>query len=80
MSTAVADPATKRRNILTSAQLPTTTIPLLLVATIWYLVVTSILSVGQYYLEQRFSRGGRTVQMSRLDRALRQFARKQRTA
>ena len=32
MSTAVADPATKRRNILTSAQLPTTTIPLLLVA------------------------------------------------
>ena len=32
MSTAVADPAAKRRNILTSAQLPTTTIPLLLVA------------------------------------------------
>ena len=56
------------------------TIPLLLVATIWYLVVTSILSVGQYYLEQRFSRGGRTVQMSRLDRALRRFARQERTA
>jgi len=56
------------------------TIPLLLVATIWYLVVTSILSVGQYYLEQRFSRGGRTVQMARLDRALRQFALRKRTA
>jgi polar amino acid transport system permease protein len=32
-------------------------IPLLLVASIWYLVVTSILSVGQYYIERRFSRG-----------------------
>jgi polar amino acid transport system permease protein len=32
-------------------------IPLLLVASIWYLVVTSILSVGQYYVERRFSRG-----------------------
>lgn len=56
------------------------TIPLLLVATIWYLVVTSILSVGQYFLEQRFSRGGRTAQMSRLDRAIRQFTRRERTA
>jgi polar amino acid transport system permease protein len=33
------------------------TIPLLLVASIWYLVVTTILSVGQYYLERRFGRG-----------------------
>jgi polar amino acid transport system permease protein len=32
-------------------------IPLLLVASIWYLVFTSILSVGQYYVERRFSRG-----------------------
>jgi len=32
-------------------------IPLLVVASIWYLVVTSILSVGQYYVERRFSRG-----------------------
>jgi polar amino acid transport system permease protein len=32
-------------------------IPLLLVASIWYLVVTSILSVGQYYVERRFRRG-----------------------
>ena len=31
--------------------------PLLLVAAIWYLVVTSILMVGQYYLERYFSRG-----------------------
>jgi polar amino acid transport system permease protein len=32
-------------------------IPLLIVASIWYLVVTSVLSVGQYYLERRFGRG-----------------------
>jgi polar amino acid transport system permease protein len=34
-------------------------IPLLLVATIWYIVVTSVLSVGQYYVERRFARGAR---------------------
>ena len=33
------------------------TIPLLLVASIWYLFMTSVLSVGQYYLERRFARG-----------------------
>jgi polar amino acid transport system permease protein len=32
-------------------------IPLLLVVSIWYLVVTTILSIGQYYLERRYSRG-----------------------
>jgi polar amino acid transport system permease protein len=32
-------------------------IPLLMVASIWYLVVTSILTVGQYYLERHFARG-----------------------
>jgi polar amino acid transport system permease protein len=32
-------------------------IPLLLVASIWYLIVTSVLSVGQYYLERYFGRG-----------------------
>jgi amine acid ABC transporter, permease protein, 3-TM region, His/Glu/Gln/Arg/opine family len=30
---------------------------LLLVASVWYLVVVSILSVGQYYLERHFGRG-----------------------
>jgi polar amino acid transport system permease protein len=33
------------------------TIPLLLVACFWYLVITSILTVGQSYLERRFGRG-----------------------
>ena len=32
-------------------------IPLLLVAATWYLIVTSILMVGQHYLEKYFSRG-----------------------
>lgn len=32
-------------------------IPLLLVASLWYLFFTSILSVGQYYLERHFARG-----------------------
>ncbi|MEX1078431.1 MAG: amino acid ABC transporter permease [Homoserinimonas sp.] len=38
-------------------------IPLLLVASAWYLLFTSILMVGQYFLEKRFSRGvGRAVE------------------
>jgi polar amino acid transport system permease protein len=32
-------------------------IPLLVVASIWYLIMTSVLSVGQYFLERRFGRG-----------------------
>ncbi|MEO3760606.1 amino acid ABC transporter permease [Mycobacterium sp. B14F4] len=32
-------------------------VPLLLVAATWYLVVTSVLMVGQFYLERHFSRG-----------------------
>jgi len=31
------------------------TIPLLVVASLWYLLVTSVLSVGQYYVERHFS-------------------------
>ena len=33
------------------------TIPLLVVASIWYLGITTVLSIGQYYLERRFARG-----------------------
>ncbi|QAY64053.1 amino acid ABC transporter permease [Xylanimonas allomyrinae] len=32
-------------------------IPLLVIASIWYLVITSILMVGQHYLEQYYGRG-----------------------
>lgn len=32
-------------------------VPLLVVASIWYLVATSVLTVGQYYVERYFARG-----------------------
>jgi polar amino acid transport system permease protein len=32
-------------------------IPLLMVACVWYLVATSILSIGQHFIERRFNRG-----------------------
>ncbi|MET8509501.1 amino acid ABC transporter permease [Streptomyces sp. NPDC004787] len=32
-------------------------IPLLLVATVWYVLVTSVLSVGQHYVERHYGRG-----------------------
>ncbi|MDT3441133.1 MULTISPECIES: amino acid ABC transporter permease [unclassified Pseudofrankia] len=35
------------------------TIPLLMVAAIWYLAVTSVLSVGQYFLERHYDPAGR---------------------
>jgi polar amino acid transport system permease protein len=38
------------------------TIPLLIVASIWYLVCTSVLYVGQYYLERYYGRGARREQ------------------
>ena len=33
------------------------TIPLLLVASIWYLIVTTVLSIGQFYIERHYGRG-----------------------
>jgi polar amino acid transport system permease protein len=33
-------------------------IPLLIVASIWYLAATTVLSIGQHYLERHYSRGG----------------------
>ncbi|ATG56123.1 amino acid ABC transporter permease [Brachybacterium ginsengisoli] len=32
-------------------------LPMLLVATVWYVVITSALSVGQYYIERHYSKG-----------------------
>ena len=32
-------------------------IPLLIVASLWYLIVTTVLSIGQFYLERHFARG-----------------------
>ncbi|MBM6590802.1 amino acid ABC transporter permease [Brevibacterium sp. RIT 803] len=33
------------------------TIPLLIVATLWYLVIVSLLSIGQHYIEKHYNRG-----------------------
>jgi polar amino acid transport system permease protein len=33
------------------------TIPLLITASIWYLIVTSVLTAGQYYIERHYARG-----------------------
>ncbi|MFJ2779908.1 MULTISPECIES: amino acid ABC transporter permease [unclassified Kitasatospora] len=32
-------------------------IPMLLVATIWYIVITTVLSIGQYYVERHYAKG-----------------------
>jgi len=32
-------------------------IPLLLVATLWYILLTTLLSIGQYFIERRYARG-----------------------
>jgi polar amino acid transport system permease protein len=39
-------------------------IPLLIVASIWYLIMTTILSIGQYFIERHFSRDLRSSQRS----------------
>src|SRR3954468_3258551 len=52
------------------------TIPLLICASLWYLLVTSVLSVGQYHLERRFSRGARrALPATPLQRLRRRLAR-----
>jgi polar amino acid transport system permease protein len=57
--------------------------PLLIVASLWYLIVTTILSVGQFYLERYFARGAlRTpppTPMQRLGRDLRGIGAKMRS-
>ncbi|WP_217208083.1 amino acid ABC transporter permease [Streptomyces sp. AC550_RSS872] len=53
-------------------------IPLLLVATAWYVVLTSLLSVAQYYVERRYARGAdRTPPPTPLQRVRRRFATKE---
>jgi polar amino acid transport system permease protein len=44
-------------------------VPMLIVASIWYLFFTSILMVGQYFLERRFARGIGDRRPSRKDMA-----------
>ncbi|MEY9774737.1 amino acid ABC transporter permease [Arthrobacter sp. MW3 TE3886] len=45
-------------------------LPLLLVATLWYVVITSVLSVFQYYIERHYSKGAvRTLPLTPLQKA-----------
>jgi polar amino acid transport system permease protein len=44
------------------------TIPLLIVASVWYIVCTSVLYVGQYYLERYYGRGARDRDATLLQR------------
>ncbi|HWU45844.1 MAG TPA: amino acid ABC transporter permease [Humibacter sp.] len=45
---------TRSRDIASTLFAP---IPLLMVASVWYLAITSVLMIGQYFLEKRFARG-----------------------
>ena len=52
------------------------TIPLLIVASLWYLVMTTVTSIGQYYLERHFGKGAsRLGGPSTLGRLQENFAR-----
>ncbi|MBX3567795.1 MAG: amino acid ABC transporter permease [Rhizobiaceae bacterium] len=61
------------QELLYSAQLIYTanfqTMPLLIVASIWYLVLTTVLSIGQYFLERHFGRSDRRTAAVRADDA-----------
>jgi polar amino acid transport system permease protein len=58
-----------------SSTYPTDIIPLLVVATIWYLVLTSAISIVQYYVERYYARGAlRVVPPTPLQRVRRAFA------
>lgn len=51
-------------------------IPLLIVALFWYLLVSSIMSIGQYYLERRYARGSlRSLPPTPLQRLRARYAR-----
>ena len=52
------------------------TIPLLLVASIWYLLVTTLLTIGQFYIEQHFGRSAtRTASQTPMQRLRARLAR-----
>lgn len=50
------------------------TVPLLLVASLWYLAMTTVLSIGQYYVERYYARGSvRELPMTPLQRLRRRL-------
>lgn len=56
-------------------------VPLLMVATVWYIILTTILSVVQYYVERHYAKGAsRTLPPTPLQRITRGWARVRRAA
>ena len=56
-------------------------LPMLLVATVWYVVITSALSIGQYYIERHYSKGAvRTLPPTPLQRLRARLGRRPVTA
>ncbi|MFG2026070.1 amino acid ABC transporter permease [Streptomyces sp. NPDC048825] len=55
-------------------------IPLLMVATAWYVVLTSLLSVAQYYVERRYARGANRTPPPTPFQRTRRFVRNLRAA
>lgn len=56
-------------------------LPMLLVATLWYVVITSALSIGQYYIERHYSKGAlRTLPPTPLQALRARLARRRPTA
>jgi polar amino acid transport system permease protein len=51
------------------------TIPLLIVAALWYLVCTSVLSIGQVYLERYYGRGSTREDAARRTLTMKRFGR-----
>ncbi|WP_218712151.1 amino acid ABC transporter permease [Arthrobacter sp. BF1] len=50
-------------------------LPLLLVATLWYIVITSVLSVFQYYIERHYAKGAvRTLPLTPLQKTRKFFS------
>jgi polar amino acid transport system permease protein len=49
----------QRTSVISSTNLKV--LPLLVVASLWYLAMTSVASVGQYFLERRYNRGTAVV-------------------
>ncbi len=47
------------------------TIPLLVVASLWYLIVTTVLSIGQYFIERKYGRGRTRTEAPTLRQRLR---------
>jgi polar amino acid transport system permease protein len=50
-------------------------VPLLMVATVWYILMTTVLSIVQYYVERHYAKGAvRTMPLTPLQKVRRRVA------